>query len=566
MNGERRIGRAASMLGCWKANNLEDGKGQKASGFLAFKLSSFQAVSLFTICYLLFTIPLLAFDRTNVPLKNWGGFSVNRSWVYDGLEKIVLAGLADQVLLNTKPLSRVEAARIVAQAVRRLKWDQYGDYNHRGYLEALLYRLVEEFGPELAEMGVRTSFNREAIPRFFSIKPIDHTQFGVDFGSQSQKVVNNFGRRVNKGANLTSTIDGRMQVGDFLSLYYQPEFYRDKDSYQGRLLSGYGKLTFWNTELLVGRESLWWGPGFRGSMSFSNNAFPLDQVRLSSAEPFRLPWLLSYLGPMKANVFVAQLDENRDVPRAKVGGWRVNLAPSRYLEFGFSRLFQFGGRGRGTLNPGQFLRLLFTQGVDDVDTPLNVNNVMSFDATLRIPDVERYILIARDAALYFDFGWDDTLFGLIVPDRPGGIVGTYLTGLFGDPKLDLRIEYAKTSEIQFTQNIFTSGFTNRGSVLSHFIGTNGNELYARVSRWMSPDLLLGFQGSLAEIGPTAARLLESPREKRSSLGFDLSYRFSSNSSLFLGYDFAHIKDRGFVSGRSGNDNLLRIEFTRSFGQ
>src|SRR5258705_12044503 len=49
-------------------------------------------------------------DRTNVPLKNWGGFSLYRDAVYDDLERLVTAGLADRTLLNTKPLSRVEAA------------------------------------------------------------------------------------------------------------------------------------------------------------------------------------------------------------------------------------------------------------------------------------------------------------------------------------------------------------------------------------------------------------------------------------------------------------------------
>lgn len=525
-----------------------------------------------SLCFLLLTIGhspfaiVHGFDRTNVPLKNWGGSPVNRSWVYDALEKIVLAGLADQALLNTKPLSRVEAARIVAQAVRRLEWDQYGDYNHRGYLEDLVYQLVEEFGPELAEMGVKTPLNKEASPGFFGIKPVDHAQFGISFAGRKQAVVNNFGRSASKGGNPNSTLDGRLHVGDFFSLYYQPEFAWDKDSYQGRLRTGYGKLTLWNTELEVGRDSLWWGPGFRGSMSFSNNAFPLDQIRLSSAEPFRLPWLLSYLGPMKANLFIAQLEENRDFPHAKVGGWRVGMAPSRFVELGFNRVFQFGGRGRSTVNPGQFLRLLVTQGSDDPNSVVNVNNVMSFDGTLRIPDVEKYILIARDAALYFDLGWDDTKFGLIVPDKPGGIVGTYLTGLFGDPKLDLRIEYAKTSDIQFTHGLFTSGFTNRGSVLSHFIGTDGSEIFTRASRWINPNLLIGFQTSRAEIGPTAAGLLGRPREKRDSFGFDLSYRVTDNSSIFLGYDFARIKDRGFVAGKTGNDNLFRIEFTRSFGQ
>lgn len=522
---------------------------------------------LLTIDFFLLTAPLCGADRTNVPLKNWGGFSVSRSWVYDALEKIVLAGLADQVLLNTKPLSRVEAARIVAQAVRRLKEDQYGDYNHRGYLEELLYQLIEEFGPELAEMGIKTPLNREAGTRgFFEYHAVDHAQLGSAFAGRSQRTINNFGREVSKGGNPHTALDGRIQVGDFLSFYYQPEFSWDRESYQGKLMTGYGKVTFWNTELMAGRDSLWWGPGFRGSMSFSNNAFPLDQVRLGSAEPFRLPWLLSYLGPMKASLFVAQLEESRDFPHAKVSGWRVGMAPSRFVEIGFNRMFQFGGRGRGKVNPGQFLRLLVTQGSDDPNSVVNVNNVMSFDGTLRVPDVERYILIARDAAFYFDFGWDDTLFGLIVPDRPGGIVGTYLTGLFGDPKLDLRIEYAKTSDIQFTHSRYTSGFTNRGFLLSHFIGTDGSEIYTRVSRSLSPDLLFGFGVSRAEIGSPASGLLNAPKEKRDSFGLDVSYRISGSSSIFLGYDFARVKDRNFVAGRSGNDHLFRFEFTRKFGQ
>ena len=265
---------------------------------------------------------------------------------------------------------------------------------------------------------------------------------------------------------------------------------------------------------------------------------------------------------MKLTTFVARLEEDRDFPHAKLSGLRISLAPSRFVELGFNRLFQFGGRGRETVSPGEFLKLLFfDQGSDDFDSPLNVNNVMSFDATLRIPDVERYIVVARDMALYFDFGWDDSLFGVLVPDRPGGIVGTYLTGFFGDPKLDLRLEYARSSEIMFNHNIYTSGFTNRGSVLSHFIGTEGSDLYVRLTRWVSPYLLLGVDVSHAEIGSVEADI----REKRTSLGLDFSYRFSSRSSVYLKYDFSRVRNRGFVAGRSGNDILFRVEYTRSFG-
>ncbi len=531
---------------------------------------------LLTVDYSLLTQPLCGFDRNNVPLKNWGGFSVNRGWVYDALEKVVLAGLADRVLLNTKPLSRVEAARVVAQAVRRIKMDQSGDYNHRGYLEEVVYQLVEEFGEELTEMGVRTPLNTEASPGFFRLKPVKHAQFGSVFADDSQKLINDFGRNISDGANPSTTLDGRIQVGDFLSFYYQPEFSANGGDYQGRLQSGYGKLTFWNTELLVGRESLWWGPGFRGSMTLSNNGFPLDQVRLSSAEPFRLPWVLKYLGPMNLTGFAARLDENRAVPNALLGGWRINFAPSRYLELGFSRVFQFGGKGRSSVTPLNFIQLLVGAGSDDPESALNVNNVMSLDLTVRFPNAERYIWVARDLSLYGELGWDDTkdpgfefLFvptGSIIPRKPGGLIGFLLTGFLGDPKLDFRLELAKTTDIQFTHGIYKSGFINGRSVLSHFIGTDGHEIFTRISRWINPNLLLGFQLSRAHIGSTEAKLRGSEKERRNSLGIDLSYRPSNRYSIFLKYDLSRVENRDFIASDPEYDNLFRIEFTRKFGK
>ena len=492
------------------------------------------------------------------------------------MEKVVLAGLADQAILNTKPISRVEAARIVAQAVRRLESGEYSDYYDRASVEEVLYRLIGEFGPELTELGVRTPLNREATASFFGFKPVEHAQFASDFSSGHPSVINNMGREVKKGGTVFSALDGRLHVGDFFSFYYQSELtWGSGQDLYGRVLTAYAKLTYWNTELLVGREPLWWGPGFRGSMTFSNNGFPLDQIRLSSAEPFHLPWLLRYLGPIKLTALFARLDDNRHVPRANLGAWRINLAPFRYLEVGFSRVFQFGGKGRGGTRPGYFFRFLFQQGSDESGSGINVNNLMSLDVTFRWPDAGRYIWIARDLMFYGELGWDDSedfapfLFlptGSILPREPGGIVGLFLTGLLGDPNLDLRIEYARTSIINFTHDtIYFDGFTHRGRVLSHFIGTDGSDLFGELRRRLGKDLLLGVHASRSRIGSTAyPATLTLPREKRISFGFDLTYAISNGSSVFMGYDFAQVKNRNFVGGKSGNDHFFRMEYTREF--
>src|SRR5947207_1405455 len=98
-----------------------------------------------------------AADRTNVPLKNWGGFSEFRDAVYDDLERLVTAGLADRVLLNTRPLSRVEAAGIVASAIEKIRNDVAGDLHARRDLERALDRLTEMLKVELAMLGATTA-------------------------------------------------------------------------------------------------------------------------------------------------------------------------------------------------------------------------------------------------------------------------------------------------------------------------------------------------------------------------------------------------------------------------
>src|SRR6185503_20836108 len=94
-------------------------------------------------------------DRTDVPLKNWGGFSQYRDAAYDDLERLVTAGLADRTLLNTKPLNRIEAARVVARAIERIRRDDPEGLNMRRDLEPVLDRLMEEFKVELASLGVQ---------------------------------------------------------------------------------------------------------------------------------------------------------------------------------------------------------------------------------------------------------------------------------------------------------------------------------------------------------------------------------------------------------------------------
>jgi hypothetical protein len=507
-----------------------------------------------------------AADRTDVPLWNVDGFAINWHWTYDAIKRLVLAGLTDRAILNTKPMNRLEMARIVAQAIAKITGDESGHYAERQDLEDTLYRLLDEFQPELAELGVEAALQQAPPPGFFHIKPLDKLQVRTAFAKKDAFLKNNQGDSFDEGVNGRLASFSRGQVGDFFSATLHPELrLEDEQKTNARLLEGYGKLTFHNVEVGGGRESLWWGPGFHGSMLFSNNAQPFDLVKIGAAEPFTLPSIFKYLGPMKLAFLVGQLEANRDFPHTKLAGMRVDLAPASFLEFGFGRVVQFDGSGRPPLRAIDYPRIVFGPGSDNPNSPLNGNSLFSADFTVRLSDVGRYLPLFKDLEFYGELGWDDTCCSDIwIPLRPGGIVGLYTPNLFGLAHTELRVEYAASSNIEFIHSIYTSGYSYKGQVISHFMGTLGHDFYIRIGRWFGPNILVGTNFDNARIGPVANGTLGLPREKHFAAGPDLSYRFSKNLTLFGAYQFSSSDNLGSVPGQNVTNHLLRVEATFSF--
>lgn len=511
----------------------------------------------------------LAGDRSNIPLKNWGGFAVHRDAVYDDLERLVAAGLAGRTILNTKPISRTEAARIVAAAVKAIRGDTLGRWNSRRDLESVVDRLTEEFRVELAGLGVSLSSAPLPAPGLVSFVPVDRAQAHLGYATERVSFVNSQGRRFETRLNGGMTFESRAQIGDALTLYLQPEFAGNPEFEALRLATGYAKLTLWNVELLVGRDSLSWGPGLRGSMVLSQNAAPLDQIRIGAAEPFLLPWVGESLGPTKLVAFIAQMEERRDHPRAKLVGMRGTISPISELELGASYANTFDGRDRPRPGVGDYPRILFDPPSSDqslAGAKFRNNLLFSLDADLRLRDVQRYFVPARDLRLYGEFGWDDTCCDtnfIPIGDALSWQVGTHFLGLFGWEGVDARLEYAQTSERSFTHGQFTTGHWTRGEVLAHHIGTSGRELYVRLTSRLAADVMLGAELARATLGSTRFEFTH-VKERRLGLGLDLSVRFWGAYAVWGQYQLADVENRNFKPRDDGVEHVLRLELTRSF--
>jgi hypothetical protein len=512
-------------------------------------------------------------DRTNIPLKNWGGFSLYRDAVYDDLERLVAAGLADRAILNTKPINRTEAARMVARAIEKIRRDEGGaGYSTRRDLEPVLDRLMEEFRVELAELGVKLPASGEVPKRsYVSFTPVDRAQVRAGYTSRDIRPENRQGLSWQRGLNGGATFESRAQIGDFLTFYLQPELHGNEFFGQAGLATGYVKLTLFNVELLAGRDSLWWGPGYHGSLVISNNAPPLNHVRIGSAEPFRLPLVGDWIGPTKILAFFARLEDDPGHRHPDLFGMRVSISPFQFLELGASYANMFGGddppRLRGA---SDYFRVLFDPRASDqgLNTPQRFRNnaLFAIDAELRFHDVSRFFIPAQDMRLYGEFGWDDTCCSSsFVPlkEATSYLGGLHLIGLLGQEGLDGRVEVASTSGLSFTHNQFNRGWWTQGAVLSHFIGTSGFDLFTRVTKRVTPNFQLGVGMRRSEIGNTA-NLAPTPREKRTGGSLDVTYRFGDVWSLFGQFDVFYSTNRNFVANDNGIDGLMLVELTRSF--
>jgi len=507
-----------------------------------------------------------AADRTNVPLQNWGGFAVTHHWTYDAIEKLALAGLLDRAVLTTRPMSRLELARLIARAIHAIDSDRRGRYHDRVELEGVLEALLEAFQPELAELGVPQALRLGKPPGRVAVKPVEQVQLRGLFADRDLLLENRQGEAVPQGFGLHLAARSRAQVGDWLSVAVSPEVSLDDAALRARLIEGAVKLTWKAVELEVGRDSLWWGPGFHGALLFSTNARPLDLIKLSSAESFRLPGLFRSVGPTKLTFFLAQLEEDRDFPHAKLAGLRVNTAPFPWLEVGASRAIQFGGEGRPSPRvediPGQFLGEE-GGGPRGPEDRRDNNQLWSADVTVRLPHVDRVLPLAptKDVAVYAEVGSDDK-FRL---SRAGLIVGLVLPDLLGSAGTDLRLEYATLHRTWYRHGIYTSGFTLDGRILGHHVGGDGRDVYVRLTRPVTPDLQVGVELDWERRG-NAGLIVPPTRvvETRWWAGLDVSVRLSKALTLFGAYRLEGVTNRDFQVGRDGVDHLVELRLTAGF--
>jgi Capsule assembly protein Wzi/PAP2 superfamily len=457
------------------------------------------------------------------------------SWVYEAFDRLQALGVINDAFMGMRPWTRSECARLLDQAEDAIDAGTASSEAGRIYDS-----LSAEFRLERSEFAgaSNTRAKLESVyTRMMDIsgEPLNNS---YNFG---QTIYNDFGRPYAEGFNTVDGISGwatsgpwvayvraeyqyapsapalplsarqviALAPGNAASIPVVPPDTPTPETSRVYLLDGYVGLNFENWQVTFGRQSLWWGPGEGGPLIFSDNAEPVDMLRVNRVTPFHV----GFLGPVRAEFFIGQLEGQQffetasgavgswthaPSPQPLIDGFNVSFKPTANLELGYSYTSMFGGSGVPT-TPGTFIDGLLNIGFLPNGVTSTSSRENALDFSYRIPKFRKWLTLYGEGFAHdqlmpfidpkarpFPFGY---------PDRAAWDAGIYVPQLPKLRRLDFRAEGGFTNNpvgpgdgydfgFYYAANRYLSGYTNNGYLLGSWIGRTGQGEQAWSNYWL----------------------------------------------------------------------------------
>jgi hypothetical protein len=429
------------------------------------------------------------------------------SWIYPALDRLAALGLAPSQAAGLRPWTRAECLRQALEAESRL-----GPSDDTG-AAALVRSLLAELAPEDAPASgvvLESLYLRNG----FIAGPMLND--GFHFG---QTWINDNGRPFGRGWNASHGFTARAQSGRFFA-YVNGEHQRAPGApalslavrqtlsaldgvplrpeaaqpsvNRFRLLDTYAGVRLGAFEISAGKQGLWWGPAYDAPLSFSNNAEPTKNLRVSTVHPIRFGGPLRLLGDIRGEFVLGKLGGHSYTWRPWFNAQKLSFKLTENLEMGFTRWSIFWGVGH-PITPRSFIR-----NFTSTSSPLDASGVgrtdpgdrkAGFDFRYRVPGLRNWL------TLYSDSYADDDPSPLANPRRAALNPGLYLARVPGLPRLDIRVEAPSTTPpdgawdyrgLNYINNQYLSGNTNYGNMLGSWVGPDGRALEAWAGYSLSP--------------------------------------------------------------------------------
>jgi hypothetical protein len=451
---------------------------------------------------------------------------------YNILYRLEAEGVIQSGLLTTKPLSYKEVTRLILEAEKN-------SVDKSIFIKDLVTNLKKRFKDEIGDAKF--------------IKPVDFL-YGKYLYADSdiqELYYNNDGDHYENGANLRAGFASRAELGWF-SFYFNPEArYSDSDT-DLIIKRGYGVLSSLGLDLVIGKDSQWWGPGYHGAILLSNNAEPLTMVRLTNPQPVLLPWIFKYLGLFRFTFFATRLEKNRtDVPEPYLWGMRLNFKPNPYLEISLERTAMLGGKGYSE-DLSAWWKSFIGKGEHPKPGAKDVGDQRAgLDIKLTLP----FNLLPLQLYLEVD-GEDVPGHGLPIPTKRAFLTGIYLPRIVNE-RIGFRTEYATdhvpgVPNIWYTHGTYTQGYTYYGRIIGHHMGTDSRDIFTEVS-YLIPEkdgkISISYDREEHNLSGTV-------RERTDEVDLNMNFRIRKNIDLSASYQYGNIKNFKNISGENRMINII----------
>ena len=287
------------------------------------------------------------------------------SWMYAALDRLASFGLIPSQTSGLRPWTRAECLRQVREAGDRLSGPEAPGAGVASEASRLLDALHAELDGDSAASGVvlQSLYSRNGV----IAGPVLNDSF--HFG---QTWTNDYGRPFGRGWNSYEGFTARAWSGRFFA-YVNGEVQHAPGSpalslpvrqtvasldgvplqpagsaasiTRFRALDAYAGVRLGDLEFSAGKQTLWWGPTHDAPLSFSNNAEPTKNLRISTVHPIRFGGVLRYFGDIRGEFVIGKLGGHQYTWRPWFNAQKLSFKLTENLEMGFTRWSIFWGVG-----------------------------------------------------------------------------------------------------------------------------------------------------------------------------------------------------------------------------
>lgn len=294
-----------------------------------------------------------------------------------------------------------------------------------------------------------------------------------------------------------------------------------------------------------------WGPGWIASLILDGAAPPIPAVGWRRTEVRRSENLwTSWLGPWGADIFVGRLQGHRQPERPTFIGMRSLLAPTPWLEAGFSRTLQWGGRGRD-------------ERWSSLRNALLGNDNVGFGG-ISAENEPGNQLAGIDLRLTLDAATQTAIYGQVIGEDEAGkmptrnmvLIGADTRWAEGGRSMRLFVEGADVLAGRISRDprptaayrhpVYPQGYTQDGKPIGHPVGG---------------DLKLGSVGGIYRVGPASMMAVVSiGRAEPTAQRFTAGRVFGADAALQFEADTTSKLHAGFTwwSDNAGRRRAARV--------